>query len=154
MNKEEFIRKYGEEAYEAKVRRRRESRKSRQGYKNELAGSAIWWSKNLEKIEEYAKGRNRPGGIYYDEILRKNKEGLRHERAKRRGRDGHKYREYKQIIDPEGLSQVHHSWYRGSAECSGIALVEKSQHQHGYIDVIQILEGEITLFTEAEIRER
>ena len=33
-------------------------------------------------------------------------------------------------------------------------VVEKDQHIHGFIDVIQILEGEITLFTEEEIKNR
>ena len=34
----------------------------------------------------------------------------------------------------------------------GLALVEADQHTHGFIDVIKILDGEITIFTEAELR--
>lgn len=135
MKKEETIQRRGEEAY-----------------KREMALSKIWWKAHPEKLEEYAKERNRPGGRYYGTVLRKNKEGLRHKRANRRSRDGQKYRHYKKIIDPNGLTQLHHSWYGGSAECEGVALVEKEQHQHGYIDVIEILEGNITILTEDEIR--
>ena len=40
----------------------------------------------------------------------------------------------------------------GTADYRGAALVEPIQHQYGIIDPIVILEGEITLLTEAEIR--
>ena len=67
-----------------------------------------------------------------------------------RGRHRRYYTPYKQIIAPE--SQLHHEWIPMTAEYRGVALVEANQHLHGYIDVIQILEGEIMLLTEAEIR--
>ena len=123
-----------------------------EAYKRELALSKIWKKKNPEKTKRYAAERNRVGGKHYLEARRKNMEGLRHERAKRRSRDAKKYHLYKKVIDPTGLTQVHHSWYSNSVECEGLALVEKDQHQHGYIKVIQILEGEITLFTEEFLR--
>ena len=133
MKKEETIRRWGIEAYN-----------------HEMELSKIWRQNNQERVKAHAKKeRNSPGGIHYEKILRKNTEGLRHKRAKRRSRDGHKYRPYKQIIAPE--SQLHHSWLVGSAECKGVALVEADQHMHGFIDVIEILEGEITLYTEKEI---
>lgn len=40
---------------------------------------------------------------------------------------------------------------RGTAKYTDVALVESNPHQYGYIDVIQILEGKITLLTEKEI---
>jgi len=127
-------------------------RRGLKAYERDLSLSKIWARSNPERTREYARRRNRPGGKYYMSVLRKNTEGLRHERANRRGRDGAKYRHFKKFIDPLGQTQVHHSWYVASAECEGVALVEKNQHQHGFIDVIEILEGEITVFTEQELR--
>ena len=57
---------------------------------------------------------------------------------------------YKRIIAPD--SQIHHEWISEMADFRGVALVETDQHAHGFVDVIQILEGQITLLTEAEIR--
>ena len=61
-----------------------------------------------------------------------------------------KWAPYKKIIAP--ASQLHHEWIPETADYRGMALVEKDQHLHGFIDVIQVLEGEITLLTESEIR--
>jgi hypothetical protein len=41
---------------------------------------------------------------------------------------------------------------QGTAEHRGVALVEADQHMRGFVDVIEILEGEIRLPTEAEVR--
>ena len=76
--------------------------------------------------------------------------GIPHEKELIRQKHSRKWTLYKKIIAPE--SQQHHQWLPGTADYIGVALVEKDQHMHGYIDVIQILEGEITLFTEEEIR--
>lgn len=92
------------------------------------------------------------GGKFYEQTLVYNTTGLRGERTKRRVKDANHWRPYKKIIASD--SQIHHAWCPNSAECTGVALVEKDQHMHGIIDVIQILDGEITVFTEKEIRER
>lgn len=76
--------------------------------------------------------------------------GIPHEKELVRQKHGNLYRPYKKIIAPE--SQLHHQWVPGTAEYTGVALVEAKPHQYGYIDVIQILEGEITLLTEEAIR--
>jgi hypothetical protein len=67
-------------------------------------------------------------------------------------RHGYYWRPYKNIIAPG--SQLHHNWIPGTADYTGLALVEADQHMRGFIEVIQILEGKITLFTEKEIREQ
>ena len=38
----------------------------------------------------------------------------------------------------------------GTARYMGIALVEKNAHRHGIVNVIEILEGQLTLLTEEE----
>ena len=127
-------------------------RRGIEAYNRELALSTIWWEEHPKRRDVYARERNRPGGKYYKEVLRKNGVGLRKKRANRRCRDGGKYRPFKNRIDPLGASQLHHCWLRNSAECRGVALVEKNQHMHGFINVIEIFEGKIMLFTEEEIR--
>jgi hypothetical protein len=42
--------------------------------------------------------------------------------------------------------------YGETANYDGVALVEAEQHMSGFLDVIQILAGTITLYTEEEIR--
>ena len=93
---------------------------------------------------------DRKGGKYYEKKLKYNRTGLRAERHKIRTIHAHNWKPYKDIIAPN--SQIHHSWQPGTAEYSGVALVEKDAHQHGIIDVIEILEGAITVFIEKELQ--
>lgn len=134
MKKEEYIKRYGKEAYEKMHQQ-----------------SQDWKKKNPEKAKAESREASHKGGKYYEQHRRHQMEGITHEKELVRGKHVKHYHPYKKIIAPD--SELHHSWKNdGTAGYIGVALVEKDQHRHGYIDVIQILEGEITLFTEAEIR--
>ena len=67
-------------------------------------------------------------------------------------RDSYQWRQYKRIIAPG--SQLHHQWIPKTSDYTGLALVEVNPHKYGIINVIEILDGEITLFTEKEIQEQ
>ena len=148
MNKEEFTRKYGETVYEKRLQRACEWNAQHREERNITCGK--WRAANPDKVAADSQEHNRKGGKYYAHALKHNTTGLRGQRHIIRSRHGRKYRPFKKIIAPS--SQCHHQWVPGTAEYTGVALVEKDQHMHGFIDVIQILEGEITLLTEAEIR--
>lgn len=109
-----------------------------------------WREARPEVIKKYSEKwnpeMNRKGGKNYVKKLRYMETGLQKNRNRVRGRDGKRYRPYKNIIAPE--SQLHHEWVANSADYRGVALVEKDQHMHGVIDVIQILEGKITFMEE------
>ena len=136
MKKAEFIKKHGEENWEKHKEQKCEWRKEHPA-----------WVKGYNQKHQ---PDSQKGGKYYVMRKRYNSTGLRGARFRIRCRHANHYQEFKQIIAPE--SQLHHQWIPGTCEYRGVALVEKDQHMHGYIDVIRILEGEITLFTEAEIR--
>jgi len=136
MKKEERIRRYGEAAYEKSKHQARERIKA-----------------HPEKVQARNHELNRRGGRFYEAKRAYMMRGIPHEKNLFRSMHYRKYDEYKKIIDPEGLTQLHHSWLNdGTAGYSGVALVEKDQHMHGYIDVIRILEGVITLLTEEEVK--
>lgn len=96
--------------------------------------------------------RNRKGGKYYERRRKYESTGLQGERHRIRTRHAKKWRQYKRIVALD--SQIHHAWQQGTAKYTGVALVETDQHRHGIIDVIQILDGEITVFSERELIER
>ena len=132
MKKEEFIRAYGKEAWEKMLQQTQE------------------WNRNHpEKVKARDNERSRKGGKYYEQTRKHQSEGIPHARHLVRKKHGNRYRPYKNIIAPE--SQIHHEWLPETANYRGVALVEKDQHRHGFIDVIQILDGEITLLTEEAI---
>ena len=133
MNKETFIGGYGEAAYERWLQQGRD-----------------WWREHPEEAKTYNQERNRKGGKYYERTAKYRLTGIPHERGLVRKKHANRYRPYKNIIAPD--SQIHHEWIPETANFRGVALVEKEQHMHGFIDVIQILEGEITLLTEEEIK--
>lgn len=135
MNKDEFIAQYGETAYVKMLEQGRQ-----------------WHQDHPEKEQENSRKHARKGGKYYLKQLKYAKTGLRGERRKIRREHQNRWRTYKRIIAP--TSQIHHVWRPGSAEYDGIALVGKDTHQHGTIDVIRILDGEVSVFTEKELRER
>ena len=109
-----------------------------------------WKSEHPKEVKKYDYEFSHKKGKYYEQRREYDRNGLRHERNLVRNKHRIHYYPYKRIIAP--ASQIHHEWIPETADYTGIALVEADQHTHGYIDVIQILEGKITLLTEAEIR--
>lgn len=141
MKKEEYIRRYGAGAYERMQQQNRDRARVR---------DRKWRRDKPEEVKVLNHEICRKGGKYYKHYREYQLTGIRHERNLVRQRHATRYQQYKQIIAPE--SQIHHEWIPETAGFRGVALVEKEQHQHGFIDVIRILEGEITLLTEEEIR--
>ena len=138
----EFIEKYGIEAYGRKLERWR-----------------AWRADNPKKTKARDASHNaelyHKSGKYYEQQTKYKKTGIPGEKAVIRGMHGRIYRIFKRIIDPFGLTQIHHEYLNdGTANFRGVALVEKEEHQHGIIDVIHILDGKITLFTEKEIKDQ
>lgn len=162
MKKEEYIRKYGKAAWEKKLQQTREWQKT---HREEIRESnRLWQLNNPEKVRAqrrlYAhnhpdkiKAKNQEetckGGKYYERRLKYESIGLPYDRKLVRSMHRNRYLPYKQIIAPD--SQIHHEWIPETANYRGVALVEKDPHMHGFVDVIRILEGEITLLMEAEI---
>ena len=95
-------------------------------------GVQRWYSKEYDNEIERRRYHNNP---------------LHRERHKVRNRDRSKYRPYKRIIDPEGLTCIHHNWIPGTAEYTGKAIVEKDLHQkaHDFVKPILILDDHIEL---------
>lgn len=108
-----------------------------------------WREANPDKVVAKNQEIYRKGGKYYEYMLKYLTTGISGKRHSIRAKHGYMYRLFKQIIAPN--SAIHHEWIPGTAEYKGVALVEAEAHRHGIIDVIQILEGKITLLTEAEI---
>lgn len=135
MKKDEYIRRYGKAAWEKMGRQSNE-----------------WNAAHPERKLIADREKNRKGGKYYEQYLAYNHTGLRRERKIIRSTHQYNWRQYKRIIAPD--SQLHHSWCPNSAEYTGLALVEADAHMHGFIAVIEILDGEITLLTEEEVRNR
>ena len=165
MKKDEFIKRYNEEAYEKKKAYRRawylahleevraHSKAWAEAHPDEmLAYNRVWREAHPEKVKEKNHEADRKDGKRYEKKLESLRTGLQGERHRVRVKHGRLYRPCKNIIAPD--SQLHHSWRPGTSEYTGLALVEADAHMHGFIDVIQIFEGEIELFTEAEIREQ
>lgn len=150
MKKEESIRRYGEEKWETRLESSR--RRYRKNYDRRTITIQMWKDANRNKIKEISREYSHKDGKGYARTRQYERTGVRAERNKVRSAHRYLYRQYKQIIASE--SQLHHQWLPGTANYRGVALVEKDQHLHGFIDVIRILEGEITLLTEAEIQNR
>ena len=161
MKKEEIIRRYGVETWERKQQekrdwydRHREEHKARneKWRVNNPEKMKEWREANSDKVKAHSHEQMHKGGKGYIAQLKYNRSGVQGERHIVRSKHGLFYRPFKQIIAPE--SQIHHEWIPDTAGYTGVALVEKDQHMHGYIDVIKILEGDITLFTEEQIQQR
>jgi hypothetical protein len=134
--KDDFVAKYGEGAYERRLARERQ-----------------WREENQDKVRERGNQEQcRKGGKHYAKGLEYSRTGIPGERARIRVKHAARWRPYKCILAVDSVN--HHQWVSGTSKYTGVALVEKHQHQQGIIDVIQIMEGEITIFTEAELRER
>jgi hypothetical protein len=110
------------------------------------AKNKIWARLHPEAYALYHRQWQRKGGSHYLQTRIYERTGLRCERNRIRRRHGFQYRKYKRFFAKD--SELHHQWIPKTAKYRGVALAEKDAHQHGVIDVIQILEGEITLFTE------
>ena len=149
MKKDEYIKEYGEAAYEKMLQQNRDWNKKNCERARET--SKLWAATNPEKTIAHNREVSHKGGKYYERHQKYFSTGLPHEKNLVRKKHGYLYRPYKRIIAPD--SQLHHEWSPGTADYTGVALVEKDAHIHGFVDVIRILEGEITLLTEAEIKE-
>ena len=152
MKKREYIRRYGKVAWEKHLEASKQWRLANPERQRELQKQ--WEKANPEKVKVNSHEANRKGGKHYGKNLIKSRIGLRGKRGGIRRKHRKTYFPYKNVIDPKSLTQIHHQWIPGTADHIGVALVEKGQHMHGVIDVIEILEGEITLLTEAEIQNR
>jgi hypothetical protein len=163
--KDNFIAKYGIEAYERRLARRREWGRQLPGGEAQRSQDRrdadpeqarehdrAWRERNPDKVKAKGKKISRKDGAYYAKKQKYKQTGIPGEREHIRMRHAHQYKPYKDIIAPE--SQIHHEWVPQTADYRGVALVEKDQHMHGIVDVIQILDGEITLLSEKEIREQ
>ena len=174
MKKEELIERYGEAAYEKKLEQTRAwnkahraemrasdkkykkkhpevSKKYREEHREEAkAATKEHREENPEKVKLYHQEQSRKGGKHYDKMLEYKRTGLQGERNRIRMNHAYKYHPYKAIIAPD--SQLHHEWVPETAEYRGVALVETDAHRHGFVDVIEILDGEITLLTEEEVK--
>ena len=150
MKKDKFIERYGRAAWERHLEQNRQWKEANPEKMAEY--KRRWAEANPGQVKEHAHNQSRKGGSGYEKALKYGHTGLQGERHKIRNKHGHMWRQYKNIVAPD--SQIHHSWHPGTSRYTGVALVEADQHRHGIIDVIQILEGKITLFTEKELRER
>jgi hypothetical protein len=150
MKKEEFIRRSGEEAWSKRLAQRRVYHKAHK--KEENTRDKKYYEDHLEEARANSQEQCRKGGRCYDKHLEYMQTGIPGERHKIREKHGAQWRQYKNIIAPG--SQLHHNWVPGTAEYTGLALVEADEHMHGIIDLIEILEGKITLLTEEEVRGR
>ena len=147
--KEDFIRMYGEEAYEEEKEASKKSYWADPKRNNDMCRT--WREAHPDEVRKNSIEQCNKGGKYYEKTKEYNNTGLRNRRNQVRKKHRRFYLPYKKIIAPE--SQLHHCWIKGTSNYRGIALVEADMHRYGIIDVIRILEGEITLFTEKEISE-
>jgi hypothetical protein len=165
LRKAEYIAKYGEDAWEqvlersqiyAKAHPEKGRNRQQRWVERNREQSRENSKKQREKYPEKVKAKNREmdrkGGKYYERKLEYDRRGLRKLRRRVRQKHAKQWRKYKDIIAPD--SQIHHEWIDNTAEYRGIALVEATPHQYGVIDVIIILDGKITLLTEAKIIRR
>lgn len=146
MKKKEFIEKYGGMLMESNKNKEEQSKNPTLGSVRQKKWRTLHPTEVLANSREYT----RKGGKHYKKRRQYHMSGIPHAKNLIRKKHLKKWAPYKQIIAP--ASQLHHEWIPETADFRGVALVKKDQHLHGFIDVIQILEGEITLLTESEIR--
>ena len=75
---------------------------------------------------------------------------LQTKRNRIRARHVEQLRKYKDQRAPG--CHIHHEWIPGTATYRGVAFVEAKAHFKGIIKVIEVLDGEITLFVEKRQR--
>ena len=149
MKKKEFIKRYGKVAYEKMQAQNRAWQEEHP--EQAKAATTKWQEEHPDQMTATHHEQNRKGGSHYEKWLKYKQTGLPGERNRIRMMHGREWRQYKSIIAPH--SQIHHEWVPGTSEYNGVALVEKDQHMHGFVDVIEIPEGKITRLTEEAIRE-
>ena len=148
MDKAERIKRYGKEGYKKQLGQNRAWNKA---HREELiANNTKYREDHPEEEKARSQEVSRKGGRRYAKKLEYNHTGLQGDKNKIRSKHQYKYKPYKAIIAPE--SQLHHEWIPDTSEYRGVALVEKEPHQYGIVDVIEILDGEITLLTEEEVK--
>ena len=148
MKKEKFIKRRGKATYE---KLKQQSREWNAAHPEQTkARDRVWREAHPEQVKANDQERCRKGGKYYEKTRAYNMQGLRHDKNLIRGKHHRKWDPYKKLIAPDSV--LHHEWLPGTADFRGVALVEADPHQYGYIDVIQILDGEITLLTEEEVK--
>ena len=152
MKKEEFIRRYGEAAYEKKVLQ--QGREWIETHPKQVrARTKVWRAAHPEQVKAISREYCRKGGRRYEKLRAYQMQGIPHDKNLIRGKHHRKWDPYKNLIAPDSV--LHHEWLNdGTADFRGVALVEADQHQYGYIDVIRILEGKITLLPEEEVKKR
>jgi hypothetical protein len=127
------------------------NRKYREAHPEEAkACHKKWQEEHPEEVQKAQHDSNRKGGKYYDHKLEYMQTGIPGERHRIRMNHAKQYRPYKAIIAPD--RQIHHEWVPQTSDYRGVALVEADQHMHGFVDVIEILDGKITLRTEEEVK--
>jgi hypothetical protein len=174
MKKEEVIARYGEAAWQrqleqskawnkahpeerkANKRRYREkhpeqekaaakarAKRYYEAHKEEvLARTKKWQEEHPEEVIAHNQEEGRKGGKYYERKLAYEHTGL--QGARNRIRMKHN-REFKEIKDTLAVEvELHHEWVPDTSEYRGMAFVEKDAHRNGFIDVILLLDGEIT----------
>lgn len=138
------------EAYEKRLAQMRAYHKA---HKEEgKARARKYKEEHLEQVRANDQEASRKGGKRYEKMLAYSRTGIPGDKKKIRRKHARQYKPYKDIIAPE--SQIHHQWVNGTAKYTGMALVKADQHMHGFVDVIQILEGKITVFLEEELMNR
>ena len=151
MKKEDYIKRYGEAAYEKMRQQSRDwgAQHYRDHPEEDNAACKKWREDNPDKVKAKNQEGNRKGGKYYEKMLIYKRTGLPGERARIRMKHWKLYHTIKQATPN---SQIHHEWIPGTAKYRGVALVEKEAHENEIIKVIKVLEGKITIFTEKEIK--
>lgn len=149
VDKEEFIERYGEAAWEKKLQRDRDWYTAHREECN--TNWRKWAAANPDKVLAKSQKWCRKGGKYYVKKLEYQRAGIQGERNKIRKKHA---KQYHGIKEATPNSVLHDEWIPGTAKYRGLALVDKKAHQRGIIKVIKVLEGKITLFTEKEIREQ
>ena len=147
MKKEEFIKRRGKAAWKKHLA---QSSVWKAAHPKEVkAAAARWKAANQEKVKASHQEQSRKGGKYYDYWREHFMNGLLHERILVRMR--HR-KQYHGIKEATPNTEFHHEWIPGTAKYRGLALVDKEMHRRGIIKVIKLLEGQITLFTEKEVK--
>lgn len=102
-----------------------------------------WNQTHSEAIKQSHHKRNRKDGKYYQKGLEYERKGLRRQKNLVRHKHSKRWRKYKGNWLTE--TELHHEWIEGTAKYNGVAIVDKSEHQYGIINPIEILSGEIQL---------
>lgn len=159
MKKAEFIARRGEEAYAKMLA---QGRAWKEGHPEEMKESWRKWGDahrealqkyrdaHQEEIKAYGREQCQKGGKRYNKYLIYKQTGLQGARNIVRNKHSRRWRKYKTIVAPD--SQLHHEWVSETSDYRGLAIVEADQHMHGFIDVIEVLEGKITLLSEKDVR--